>query len=131
MATSYLRNFFEEHHKQQIAKLLAEADPDTYLHLDRSEYVFSNDDWEVKVGFTCQKINDENTGPSHGGTFSNESCINRLVDSLDDAFTEAALNIQRGAAEGTSVLKENGIEIPSITIKHDEFLSYTLEFSRP
>ena len=131
VASSYFRNFFEQHHNQQVAALLDEADRNTYLHLDQSEYVFSNDDWEVKVGFTCREINDENIGTSHEGNVFNENCINRIVDSLDAAFTEAALNIQRGAVVGTSTVEENGIEIPSITIEHDETLSYTLEFSRP
>ena len=120
MVASYFRNFFEEHHNQQVAELLDEADPNTYLHLDRSEYVFSNDDWEVKVKFTCREINDENIGTPREGNVFNENCINRIVDSLDAAFTEA-----------TSTVEENGTEIPSITIEHDETLSYTLEFSRP
>ena len=137
MVASYFRNFFEEHHNQQVAELLNEAalvDPNTYLHLcynlHRSEYVFSNDDWEVKVRFTCREINDENIGTPREGNVFNENCINRIVDSLDAAFTEAALNIQMGAVVGTSAVEENGIEIPSITIQHDESLSYTLEFSR-
>ena len=125
MVASYFRNFFEEHHNQQVAELLDEADPNTYLHLDRSEYVFSNDDWEVKVGFTCREINDENIDTSLEGNVFDENCINRIVDSLEDAFTEAALNMQMGAVVGTSA-----VEIPSITIQHDESLSYTLEFSR-
>ena len=124
MVASYFRNFFEEHHNQQVAELLDEADPNTYLHLDQSEYVFSNDDWEVKVGFTCREMNDENIDTSLEGNDFDEDCINMLVDSLEDAFTEAALNMQMGAVQ------ENGIEIPSITIQHDESLSYTLEFSR-
>ena len=119
MVASSFRNFFEEHHNQQVAELLDEADPNTYLHLDRSEYVFSNDDWEVKVKFTCREINDENIGTPREGNVFNENCIERIVDSLDAAFTEA-----------TSTVEENGIEIPSITIQHDESLSYTLEFSR-
>ena len=126
VASSYFKNFFEEHHNQQVAELLNEAalvDPNTYLHLcynlHRSEYVFSNDDWEVKVRFTCQEINDENIGTPREGNVFNESCISRIVDSLEAGFTEA-----------TSVVEENGIEIPSITIEHDEILSYTLEFSR-
>ena len=138
MVASSFRNFFEEHHNQQVAELLNEAalvDPNTYLHLcynlHRSEYVFSNDDWEVKVRFTCREINDENIGTPREGNVFNENCINRIVDSLDAAFTEAALNIQMGAVVGTSAVEENGIEIPSITIEHDEILSYTLEFSRP
>ena len=125
MVASYFRNFFEEHHNQQVAELLDEADRNTYLHLDRSEYVFSNDDWEVKVGFTCREINDENIDTSLEGNAFDEDCINMIVESLDAAFTEVALNIQMGAVVG-----ENGIEIPSITIQHDESLSYTLEFSR-
>ena len=138
MVASSFRNFFEEHHNQQVAELLNEAalvDPNTYLHLcynlHRSEYVFSNDDWEVKVRFTCREINDENIGTPREGNVFNENCIDRIVDSLDAAFTEAALNIQMGAVVGTSAVEENGIEIPSITIEHDETLSYTLEFSRP
>ena len=138
MVASSFRNFFEEHHNQQVAELLNEAalvDPNTYLHLcynlHRSEYVFSNDDWEVKVRFTCREINDENIGTPREGNVFNENCINRIVDSLDAAFTEAALNIQMGAVVGTSAVEENGIEIPSITVEHDEILSYTLEFSRP
>ena len=131
MVASYFRNFFEEHHNQQVAELLNEADPNTYLHLDRSEFVFSNDDWEVKVRFTYREINDENIGTPREGNVFNENCIDRIVDSLDAAFTEAALNIQMGAVVGTSAVEENGIEIPSITIEHDEVLSYTLEFSRP
>ena len=138
MVASYFRNFFEEHHNQQVAELLNEAalvDPNTYLHLcynlHRSEYVFSNDDWEVKVRFTCREINDENIGTPREGNVFNENCIDRIVDSLDAAFTEAALNIQMGAVVGTSAVEENGMEIPSITIEHDEVLSYTLEFSRP
>ena len=137
MVASSFRNFFEEHHNQQVAELLNEAalvDPNTYLHLcynlHRSEYVFSNDDWEVKVRFTCREINDENIGTPREGNVFNENCINRIVDSLDAAFTEAALNIQMGAVVGTSAVEENGIEIPSITVEHDEILSYTLEFSR-
>ena len=132
MVASSFRNFFEEHHNQQVAELLNEAalvDPNTYLHLcynlHRSEYVFSNDDWEVKVGFTCREINDENIDTSLEGNDFDEDCINMLVDSLEDAFTEAALNMQMGAVVGTSA-----VEIPSITIQHDESLSYTLEFSR-
>ena len=125
VASSYFRNFFEQHHNQQVAALLDEADRNTYLHLDQSEYVFSNDDWEVKVGFTCREINDENIDTSLEGNDFDEDCINMLVDSLEDAFTEAASNMQMGAVVG-----ENGIEIPSITIQHDESLSYTLEFSR-
>ena len=120
MVASHFRNFFEEHHEQQVAKLLDEADPNTYLHLDRSEYVFSNDDWEVKVKFTCREINDENIGTPREGNVFNENCIERIVDSLDAAFTEA-----------TSTVEENGTEIPSITIEHDKTLSYTLKFSRP
>ena len=127
MVASSFRNFFEEHHNQQVAELLNEAalvDPNTYLHLcynlHRSEYVFSNDDWEVKVRFTCREINDENIGTPREGNVFNENCIDRIVDSLDAAFTEA-----------TSTVEENGIEIPSITIEHDEILLYTLEFSRP
>ena len=127
MVASSFRNFFEEHHNQQVAELLNEAalvDPNTYLHLcynlHRSEYVFSNDDWEVKVRFTCREINDENIGTPREGNVFNENCINRIVDSLEAGFTEA-----------TSAVEENGIEIPSITIEHDEILSYTLEFSRP
>ena len=127
MVASSFRNFFEEHHNQQVAELLNEAalvDPNTYLrlcyNLHRSEYVFSNDDWEVKVRFTCQEINDENIGTPHEGNVFNESCINRIVDSLEAGFTEA-----------TSVVEENGIEIPSITIELGETLSYMLEFSRP
>ena len=127
MVASSFRNFFEEHHNQQVAELLNEAalvDPNTYLHLcynlHRSEYVFSNDDWEVKVRFTCREINDENIGTPREGNVFNENCINRIVDSLEAGFTEA-----------TSTVEENGIEIPSITIEHDETLSYTLEFSRP
>ena len=120
MVASLFRNFFEEHHNQQVAELLNEADPNTYLHLDRSEFVFSNDDWEVKVGFTCREINDENIDTSLEGNVFNENCIDRIVDSLDAAFTEA-----------TSTVEENGIEIPSITIELDETLSYMLEFSRP
>ena len=138
VASSYFRNFFEEHHNQQVAELLNEAalvEPNTYLHLcynlHRSAYVFSNDDWEVKVSFTCREINDENIGTPREGNVFNENCIDRIVDSLDAAFTEAALNIQMGAVVGTSAVEENGIEIPSITIQHDESLSYTLEFSRP
>ena len=138
MVASSFRNFFEEHHNQQVAELLNEAalvDPNTYLHLcynlHRSEYVFSNDDWEVKVRFTCREINDENIGTPREGNVFNENCIDRIVDSLDAAFTEAALNIQMGAVVGTSAVEENGIEIPSITIEHDETLSYMLEFSRP
>ena len=126
VASSYFKNFFEEHHNQQVAELLNEAalvDPNTYLHLcynlHRSEYVFSNDDWEVKVRFTCREINDENIGTPREGNVFNENCIDRIVDSLDAAFTEA-----------TSTVEENGTEIPSITIEHDETLSYTLEFSR-
>ena len=130
VASSYFRNFFEQHHNQQVAELLDEADRNTYLHLDQSEYVFSNDDWEVKVGFTCREMNDENIDTSLEGNVFNENCINRIVDSLDAAFTEAALNMQMGAVVGTSAVEENGIEIPSITIEHDESLSYTLEFSR-
>ena len=126
-----MRNFFEEHHNQQVAELLDEADPNTYLHLDRSEFVFSNDDWEVKVRFTYREINDENIGTPREGNVFNENCIDRIVDSLDAAFTEAALNIQMGAVVGTSAVEENGKEIPSITVEHDEILSYTLEFSRP
>ena len=94
VASSYFRNFFEQHHNQQVAALLDEADRNTYLHLDQSEYVFSNDDWEVKVGFTCREMNDENIDTSLEGNVFNENCINRIVDSLDAAFTEAALNIQ-------------------------------------
>ena len=127
MVASSFRNFFEEHHNQQVAELLNEAalvDPNTYLHLcynlHRSEYVFSNDDWEVKVRFTCREINDENIGTPREGNVFNENCIERIEDSLDAAFTEA-----------TSAVEENGIEIPSITVEHDEILSYTLEFSRP
>ena len=75
-------------------------------------------------------MNDENIDTSLEGNVFNENCINRIVDSLDAAFTEAALNIQMGAVVGTSAVEENGIEIPSITIEHDESLSYTLEFSR-
>ena len=127
MVASSFRNFFEEHHNQQVAELLNEAalvDPNTYLHLcynlHRSEYVFSNDDWEVKVRFTCQEINDENIGTPREGNVFNENCIDRIVDSLDAAFTEA-----------TSTVEENGTEIPSITIEHDKTLSYTLKFSRP
>ena len=127
MVASLLRNFFEEHHNQQVAELLNEAalvDPNTYLHLcynlHRSEYVFSNDDWEVKVRFTCREINDENIGTPREGNVFNENCIDRIVDSLEAGFTEA-----------TSAVEENGIEIPSITVEHDEILSYTLEFSRP
>ena len=120
VASSYFRNFFEQHHNQQVAALLDEADRNTYLHLDQSEYVFSNDDWEVKVGFTCREMNDENIDTSLEGNVFNENCIERIVDSLDAAFTEA-----------TSTVEENGTEIPSITIEHDETLSYTLEFSRP
>ena len=120
MVASYFRNFFEEHHNQQVAKLLDEADPNTYLHLDRSEFVFSNDDWEVKVRFTYREINDENIGTPREGNVFNENCINRIVDSLEAGFTEA-----------TSAVEENGIESPSITVEHDEILSYTLEFSRP
>ena len=127
MVASSFRNFFEEHHNQQVAELLNEAalvDPNTYLHLcynlHRSEYVFSNDDWEVKVRFTCREINDENIGTPREGNVFNENCIDRIVDSLDAAFTEA-----------TSTVEENGTEIPSITIEHDETLSYMLEFSRP
>ena len=127
MVASSFRNFFEEHHNQQVAELLNEAalvDPNTYLHLcynlHRSEYVFSNDDWEVKVRFTCREINDENIGTPREGNVFNENCINRIVDSLEAGFTEA-----------TSAVEENGIEIPSITIEHDEILSYALEFSRP
>ena len=120
MVASYFRNFFEQHHNQQVAALLDEADRNTYLHLDQSEYVFSNDDWEVKVRFTCREINDENIGTPREGNVFNESCISRIVDSLEAGFTEA-----------TSVVEENGIEIPSITIEHDEILSYALEFSRP
>ena len=127
MVASSFRNFFEEHHNQQVAELLNEAalvDPNTYLNLcynlHRSEYVFSNDDWEVKVRFTCREINDENIGTPREGNVFNESCIDRIVDSLEAGFTEA-----------TSAVEENGIEIPSITIEHDEILSYTLEFSRP
>ena len=127
MVASSFRNFFEEHHNQQVAELLNEAalvDPNTYLHLcynlHRSEYVFSNDDWEVKVRFTCREINDENIGTPREGNVFNESCIDRIVDSLEAGFTEA-----------TSTVEENGIEIPSITVEHDEILSYTLEFSRP
>ena len=120
MVASYFRNFFEEHHNQQVAELLNEADPNTYLHLDRSEFVFSNDDWEVKVRFTYREINDENIGTPREGNVFNENCIERIVDSLDAAFTEA-----------TSTVEENGTEIPSITIEHDETLSYTLESSRP
>ena len=127
MVASSFRNFFEEHHNQQVAELLNEAalvDPNTYLHLcynlHRSEYVFSNDDWEVKVRFTCREINDENIGTPREGNVFNENCINRIVDSLEAGFTEA-----------TSAVEENGIEIPSITVEHDEILSYTLEFSRP
>ena len=120
VASSYFRNFFEQHHNQQVAELLDEADPNTYLHLHRSEYVFSNDDWEVKVRFTCREINDENIGTPREGNVFNDDCINRIVDSLEAGFTEA-----------TSAVEENGIEIPSITIQHDESLSYTLEFSRP
>ena len=138
MVASSFRNFFEEHHNQQVAELLNEAalvDPNTYLHLcynlHRSEYVFSNDDWEVKVRFTCREINDENIGTPREGNVFNENCINMIVESLDAAFTEAALNIQVGAVVGTSAVEENGMEIPSITIEHDEVLSYTLEFSRP
>ena len=131
VASSYFRNFFEQHHNQQVAALLDEADRNTYLHLDQSEYVFSNNDWEVKVGFTCLEMNDENIDTSLEGNVFNENCINRIVDSLEDAFTEAALNMQMGAVVGTSAVEENGIEIPSITIEHDEILSYTLEFSRP
>ena len=130
VASSYFRNFFEQHHNQQVAELLDEADRNTYLHLDQSEYVFSNDDWEVKVGFTCREMNDENIDTSLEGNVFNENCINRIVDSLEDAFTEVALNMQMGAVVGTSAVEENGIEIPSITIEHDESLSYTLEFSR-
>ena len=125
MVASLLRNFFEEHHNQQVAELLDEADRNTYLHLDQSEYVFSNDDWEVKVGFTCREINDENIDTSLEGNDFDEDCIDMLVDSLEDAFTEVALNMQMGAVVGTSA-----VEIPSITIQHDESLSYTLEFSR-
>ena len=125
VASSYFRNFFEQHHNQQVAALLDEADRNTYLHLDQSEYVFSNDDWEVKVGFTCREINDENIDTSLEGNDFDEDCINMLVDSLEDAFTEAASNMQMGAVVGTSA-----VEIPSITIQHDESLSYTLEFSR-
>ena len=124
VASSNFKNFFEQHHNQQVAELLDEADRNTYLHLDQSEYVFSNDDWEVKVGFTCREMNDENIDTSLEGNDFDEDCINMLVDSLEDAFTEAALNMQMGAVQ------ENGIEIPSITIQHDESLSYTLEFSR-
>ena len=131
VASSYFRNFFEQHHNQQVAALLDEADRNTYLHLDQSEYVFTNDDWEVKVGFTCREINDENIDTSLEGNAFDENCINMIVDSLEDAFTEAALNMQMGAVVGTSAVEENGIEIPSITIEHDEVLSYTLEFSRP
>ena len=127
MVASSFRNFFEEHHNQQVAELLNEAalvDPNTYLHLcynlHRSEYFFSNDDWEVKVRFTCREINDENIGTPREGNVFNENCIDRIVDSLDAAFTEA-----------TSTVEENGTEIPSITIEHDEILSYALEFSRP
>ena len=120
MVASSFRNFFEEHHNQQVAELLDSTDRNTYLHLDRSEYVFSNADWEVKVGFTCREINDEYIDTSCEGNVFNESCISRIVDSLEAGFTEA-----------TSVVEENGIEIPSITIEHDEILSYTLEFSRP
>ena len=127
MVASSFRNFFEEHHNQQVAELLNEAalvDPNTYLHLcynlHRSEYVFSNDDWEVKVRFTCREINDENIGTPREGNVFNDDCINRIVDSLEAGFTEA-----------TSAVEENGIEIPSITIEHDENLSYMLEFSRP
>ena len=127
MVASSFRNFFEEHHNQQVAELLNEAalvDPNTYLHLcynpHRSAYVFSNDDWEVKVRFTCREINDENIGTPREGNVFNENCIDRIVDSLDAAFTEA-----------TSTVEENGIEIPSITVEHDEILLYTLEFSRP
>ena len=120
MVASSFRNFFEEHHNQQVAELLNEADPNTYLHLDRSEFVFSNDDWEVKVRFTYREINDENIGTPREGNVFNENCIERIVDSLDAAFTEA-----------TSTVEENGTEIPSITIEHDETLSYTLESSRP
>ena len=127
MVASSFRNFFEEHHNQQVAELLNEAalvDPNTYLHLcynlHRSEYVFSNDDWEVKVRFTCREINDENIGTPREGNVFNENCINRIVDSLEAGFTEA-----------TSAVEENGIEIPSITVEHDEILLYTLEFSRP
>ena len=130
VASSYFRNFFEQHHNQQVAALLDEADRNTYLHLDQSEYVFSNDDWEIKVGFTCREMNDENIDTSLEGNVFNENCINMIVESLDAAFTEAALNIQMGAVVGTSAVEENGIEIPSITIQHDESLSYTLEFSR-
>ena len=125
MVASLLRNFFEEHHNQQVAELLDEADRNTYLHLDQSEYVFSNDDWEVKVGFTCREMNDENIDTSLEGNDFDEDCIDMLVDSLEDAFTEVALNMQMGAVVGTSA-----VEIPSITIQHDESLSYTLEFSR-
>ena len=125
VASSYFRNFFEQHHNQQVAELLDEADRNTYLHLDQSEYVFSNDDWEVKVGFTCLEMNDENIDTSLEGNDFDEDCINMLVDSLEDAFTEAASNMQMGAVVGTSA-----VEIPSITIQHDESLSYTLEFSR-
>ena len=127
MVASSFRNFFEEHHSQQVAELLNEAalvDPNTYLHLcynlHRSEYVFSNDDWEVKVRFTCREINDENIGTPREGNVFNESCIDRIVDSFEAGFTEA-----------TSTVEENGIEIPSITVEHDEILLYTLEFSRP
>ena len=127
MVASSFRNFFEEHHNQQVAELLNEAalvDPNTYLHLcynlHRSEYVFSNDDWEVKVRFTCREINDENIGTPREGNVFNESCIDRIVDSFEAGFTEA-----------TSTVEENGIEIPSITVEHDEILLYTLEFSRP
>ena len=127
MVASSFRNFFEEHHNQQVAELLNEAalvDPNTYLHLcynlHRSEYVFSNDDWEVKVRFTCREINDENIGTPREGNVFNESCIDRIVDSFEAGFTEA-----------TSTVEENGTEIPSITIEHDETLSYMLEFSRP
>ena len=120
VASSYFRNFFEQHHNQQVAALLDEADRNTFLHLDQSEYVFSNDDWEIKVGFTCREMNDENIDTSLEGNVFNENCIDRIVDSLDAAFTEA-----------TSAVEENGIEIPSITIELDETLSYMLEFSRP
>ena len=131
VASSYFRNFFEQHHNQQVAELLDEADRNTYLHLDQSEYVFSNDDWEIKVGFTCREMNDENIDTSLEGNVFNENCINMIVESLDAAFTEAALNIQMGAVVGTSAVEENGIEIPSIPIEHDKTLSYTLKFSRP
>ena len=116
VASSYFRNFFEQHHNQQVAELLDEADRNTYLHLDQSEYVFSNDDWEVKVGFTCREMNDENIDTSLEGNVFNENCIDRIVDSLDAAFTEAALNIQMGAVVGTSAVEENGIELSLIHI---------------